>query len=125
MQQTILLNSSENTRQIEAEEQGRFIYSILSQFGMPLEDWDGGELSVEQHMKLRKSLFTRGFEIINDMDGGVKIYLRNDTTKENDLIAEFKKPYYVLRKDQANINPNKRLYMEMRLDTWFILEDNE
>jgi hypothetical protein len=125
MQSTILLNSSENTHQVEAEEQGRFVYSILSSFGLPLDDWQGEELTPEQHIGLRKVLFAYGFDIISDMDGGVKIYLRDDNTKENSLVAEFKKPHYILRKDAGQPNPNKRLYLEMITNTWSILEETE
>jgi hypothetical protein len=123
MHSTILLNSSENTHQVEREEQGRFVHSILSAFNVPLEDWEGEELTTEQHMKLRKILSAFKIEVISDMDGGIKIYCEGD--KKYELIAEFKKPRYVLRKDAGNIDPNKRNYLEMILDTWSILEETK
>jgi hypothetical protein len=116
MQSTILLNSSENTHQIELEEQGRFVYSILSAFGVPLDDWQGGELSNEQHIHLRSVLRSYQIEVINDLDGGVKIYC------EGELIGEFHKPRYILRKDAKQVDPTKRLYLEMITNTWSILE---
>lgn len=119
MHSTILLNASENTKQVEREEQGHFVHSILSAFGFPLEGWQGEELTVEQHMKLRKTLSSRSFEIIDDLDGGVKICLKGE------LIGEFKKPRYVIRKDAGNIDPNKRIYLEMITETWSILEETE
>lgn len=117
MQSTILLNSSENTKQVELEEQGRFVYSILSAFGVPVEDWQGGELTTEQHIKLRKTLGEYRIEVINDLDGGVKLYC------EGEMIGEFKKPRYVLRKDLKQVDPTKKLYLEMYMSTWSILEN--
>ena len=124
MQSTILLNSNENTKQVELEEQGRFVYSILSAFGLPLDDWQGDELTTEQHIHLRKVLSTYGFEIVNDLDGGVKIYCKGDN--KMDLVGEFRKPRYILRKDARQVDPTKKVYLEMLTDTWSILEhENE
>lgn len=123
MQSTILLNSSENTHQVELEEQGRFVHSVLSAFGLPLGDWQGEVLPVEERMRLRKELASRKIEIVNDLDGGVKVYCESDGKYE--MIAEFRKPRYVLRKDAGHPDPNKRTYLEMLLDTWFILDETE
>jgi long-subunit fatty acid transport protein len=122
MQQTILLDSNENTRKIEREEQGRFVFSVLTAFGLqdnPTWDWDGRELTTEQQIKMRKLLAAYKFEIVDDMDGGVKIYC------EQELVGEFKKPHYVLRKDSGQVNPDKKLYLEMKIDTWSVLETKD
>jgi hypothetical protein len=117
MQSTILLNTNENTRQVEREEQGRFVKSILTAFGVPIEEhWIDEELSVDQTMKIRRILSQYKIEIVDDMDGGVKMFC------EKDMIAEFKKPHYVLRKDNSQKDPNKKLYLEMTTNTWSILD---
>lgn len=126
MQQTILLNATENTRQVEREEQGHFVRSILSAFGVPIDDiWDSEELSTDQHIKLRKVLSTYKIEIIDDNDGGVKIHCWDKETNKYQMIGEFKKPYYRLKQDPSQVNPNKKQYLEMSISTWSIFDTDE
>ena len=55
MKQVILLDVDENTQKIEEEEKLKFIRSILTQLGLPIEDiWQQEELSVEQGIFLRR-----------------------------------------------------------------------
>jgi hypothetical protein len=120
MQNTILLNTSENTRQVEREEQGQFVRSVLTAFGVPIDTiWTETELTVEQNMKLRKLLSQYKIEIVDDMDGGVKMYC------EKEKIAEFHKPHYILRKDMGQVDPKKRLYLEMTTNTWSVLDQKD
>lgn len=99
MTATILLNATENTKQVEREEQGHFVRSILTAFGVPIDDiWNTDELSADQNIKLRKLLSTHKIEIVDDCDGGVKIHCWDKDASKYNLIAEFKKPHYVLKK---------------------------
>jgi len=127
MQQTILLNATENTKQVEREEQGYFVHSLLSAFvGAPIDEiWTEPELSMEQHTQLRKLLTVYGIEVLNDNDGGVKIYCWNKTDNKHELIGEFRKPHYVLKKDPGQVDPNKKQYLEMTINTWSSLEKDE
>jgi len=123
MQQTILLNATENTKQVEREEQAAFIHSVLTIMGVDEAihsagiDWQGKDMPVDDIIKMRKLLSNYQLEIVNDMDGGVKIFC------EQQLIAEFKKPTYTLRQDLKAVDPRKKLYVEMKTELWSIFED--
>lgn len=123
MESVILLNSNENTRLVEDEEKSRFARSILESFGLEkeIEDiWDEhGQLTQESKKKLRQLLSFHNIEIIGPPGGDLQIY------HENTLIGDWKKPTYVLKKDPTQKDPLKRLYLEMKISYWSILENTE
>lgn len=121
MKNIILLNSNENTKQVEEEEKTRFVRSILESIGLPLEDlWDEeGYLSVENKIKLRGILSAHDIQIIDDYDGELQIYAAHQ------LIGEWKKCEYVLKKDLAQLDPSKKLYLEMHVNYWSVFENTE
>lgn len=121
MQGTILLNANEDTRKVEEEEKSRFIKGIIDLMGIPLEGiWnDDEELSLEKRMKLREIFSSYNVKIIDYHDGTLEIYV------DNDLIAEWKKCEYVLKRDIAAIDPTKKLYLEMKINYWSIFENTE
>jgi hypothetical protein len=112
MQQVILLNATENTRQVELEERERFVRGVLEAMELPLEGvWDEQSiLSTEGKIKLRSILSAYKIEVVDNMAGEIKIYL------EDQLVGEWKKCRYVLKKDLGQHNPKKRLYLEMHTD---------
>lgn len=119
MRYTILLNKNENTRNIEAQEQSRFVKSILEALEVPIA-WNPEEpLSIDSKIELRKSLATYNINIINDIDGGMKVYVHDD------LIGEWKKATYKLKKDPSQIDPSKRLYLEMTVNFWTTFEESQ
>lgn len=115
----ILLNSNENTRKIEDEEKSRFIKGILNSMSVPLEGlWeDDIELSIENRIKLRNIFSNYNIKIIESPDGEVDIYV------DNDLIAEWKKPRYVLKRDIVTRDPEKKLYLEMHISYNSVFDD--
>lgn len=117
----ILLNASENTNQVEEEEKARFIKSVLETVGIPLENiWDeAGVLTIEGKIKLRSTLSSYGVNVIDDLDGGLQVYI------EREMVAEWSKPTYILRRDYSHIDRSKQLYLEMTIKNWTIFEDNE
>ena len=119
MEATILLNSNENTRQVEDEEKTRFVRLILETMGLPLEDiWDeDGNLSVDNKIKFRALLSKYGVQVIDNTDGEVKIYA------DKDLVAIWEKPKYVLRKDQSELDPTRKLFLEMHVKNWSLFEE--
>lgn len=121
MQGTILLNSNENTRKVEEEEKSRFIKSIIDTLEVPLEGlWeDEEELSLETRIKLREILSKFSIKIIDYPDGHLEIYAGTE------LIAEWKKCEYVLKRDLTTIDPTKKLYLEMKINYWSIFENKE
>jgi len=51
------------------------------------------------------------------MDGGLKIY------HEKDIIGEWFKCEYILKKDIGEIDPRKKLFFEMKVNFWSVFED--
>lgn len=123
MESVILLNSNENTRQVEEEEKSRFVRSIMDSLGLPVEEvWDeNGELSVDSKIKLREILLAYEIQVIASADGELQIYHNNDGQEV--LIGEWKKPQYVLKRDYTARDPRKKLYLEMKVNFWSIFEN--
>lgn len=127
MKGTILLNYNENTQQVEAEEKARFLRGILEQIfeNSPVveqiqEIWDvDGPLPASQKVKLRNILTTYNVQVIDDLDGHLKVYF------ENNLIAEWLKCIYKLRKDPKVIDPRKRIFLEMCIECWSVFDSQE
>lgn len=117
MERSILLDKSENVRSVESEEQTRFVMSIVEALEIPFE-WDPEqEFTVLDKIRLRKALGQYNVVIIDDMEGGMKIYL------ERDLIAEWKKATYILREDLGQLDHKKRLFVEMKCAFSSIFEE--
>lgn len=127
MKGTILLNYNENTHQVEEEEKARFLKGILeacfdnTDVASQIQTiWSvDGLLSVPQKVKLRGILATYGIQVIDDLDGHLQIYL------ENELIAEWFKCTYKLKRDLRVIDPMKRVYLEMEVNCWSVFDDKE
>lgn len=119
MNNTLLLNSNENTHAVEDEEKTRFVRSILEIMGVPIDEfWIPDEpLLVQDKIKLRTILSTYNIQVIDDSDGGLRMYV------DGQLIAEWKKCEYKLKRDLSELDPNKQLYLEMKVDFWSIFEE--
>jgi hypothetical protein len=121
MRATILLNSNENTDQIEDEEKTRFVRSILEMLELPVDDlWEeNGDLSIESKIKFRNILATYNIQIIDSTEGDLQIYCDGET------IGRWGKPIYILKKDFKQKDPTKKLYLEMKTDCWSIFDNIE
>jgi len=121
MKGTLLLNYDENTKAVEEEERTRFLHSLLEQMGIPVNEFWTGELnlSVDQRIKLRNILATYSVQVIEDLDGHMQVYV------ENELVGEWHKCSYKLKKDLRQIDPKKRVYLEMEINYWSIFEEQE
>ena len=122
MKATILLDKDSDTRKVEEEEKSKFIREVLEQIGLPVNEfWTDPNkiLEVNEKIKLRQILNAYNIIIIDDLGGHLQMYV------ENDLIAEWKKCTYKLKTDLRQINPNKRLYLEMNIDAWSVFEKEE
>ncbi len=127
MKATILLNYRENTRQVEEEEKARFLKGILEQCfdGTDVADkiqeiWvEDGTLPVFQKVKLRMILSTYKIQVIDNLDGHMKIYL------ENELIGEWLKCKYKLKQDLNVVDPKQRIFLEMEVNCWSIFDQPE
>lgn len=124
MKGTILLNYNESLKKVEDEEKARFLHDLLEQcfantdvINQIQNIWNtDGILSAPQKVKLRGLLATYGIQVIDDLDGYMKVYL------DGDLVAEWFKCTYKLKKDLQEIDPRKRLYLEMEINCWSVFE---
>jgi hypothetical protein len=125
MRATILLNHTDNTRQVEDEEKTRFLRSILEESGVPIQDFwtQDGPLSIEQRIKLRGILLMYGIQIIDDLDGHMQIWMSADGEKQK--VAEFFKPTYKLKLDLNELDRKKRPYLEMSINCWSLFDEDE
>lgn len=119
MKSTILLNYNENTHKVEEEEKSRFLKSIIEQIEIPIGDFwiDDTPLSVENRIKLREILTTYNIQVIDDLDGHMKIYV------DSELIGEWHKCTYKLKRDISQIDHRKQLYLEMEINCWSLFEE--
>lgn len=121
---TSILVDREDVRKVEAQEQYLFVQNVLAQMELPLEECfpESNELedfTIEHKLHLRKILDKFGVLVLDDRDGGVKIYV------EKDLIAEWKKCRFELREDPGEIDPRKKLYAVIYIDYWTMFEEQE
>lgn len=118
MRYSILLDRNEKVKDIEAQEQARFIKSILESLEVPFEFDSEGPLSIDDKLQLKKSLNDYSINIINNIDSTMKIFVKKD------LIAEWRKPKYILKIDESQIDPNKKLYLEMIIEFWTVFDND-
>lgn len=116
MQYKLLLARSENIKEVEAQEQARFVKSTLEALEVPHEFNPDEPLTIECKLKLRKSLDAFNMNIIDDMNGGIKIYVGAELT------AEWKKVSCKMKLDKTIPDPKKQLYTEMTINFWTALE---
>jgi hypothetical protein len=127
MKATILLNYSDNTRHVEEEEKARFLRGILEQCfegtdvaDQVMEIWNvDGPLPAAQKVKLRGILGTYNIQVIDNLDGHMKVYL------EKELIGEWYKSTYSLKQDCSALDPKKRIYLEMHVSCWSVFDQPE
>jgi|SRR5271166_1723190 len=118
MQYTILLNRDENTREAEDLEQSRFVYSIIEALELPVDEWNPNEkLSVEAKIKLRKTFSDYSIHVVDDADGGIKVFA------DKELIGEWYKCKYKFKKDGSHPDPKERMYIEMSVKFWTTFEE--
>ncbi len=121
MKASILLNYSENTKKVEEEEKNRFLHDLLDQMGVPVDTfWTSSEtLTVEQRIRLRNVLVSYNIQVLDDLDGTMQIYV------EGELVGEWRKATYKLKRDLRQPDPKKQLYQEMLVDCWTVFESEE
>lgn len=127
MKGTILLNYDQDTRQTEDEEKSRFLRSLLEQMfentdviNKIQEIWPTDEpLPPTQKVKMRGLMTTFNIQVIDDNDGNLKVRV------EGELIGEWFKPRYKLKRDLSQFDPKKKLYLEMSVSCWTVFETVE
>jgi hypothetical protein len=119
---------------VEDEWRWEFVFYVLSAIGIPDEELseclpeDGNYLGIETKHKivLRKYMKKRDVTIVDDHDGGLKIYVYIGELEEHILVAEWRKCKFIYKEDLTEIDPNKRIYVEVQADVWTSFgEDDE
>ena len=118
MQGIILLSYDENVKQVEEEEKSRFLRSLLEQIGVPIQDFwtTDNTLSTDQRIKLRSILATYNIQVIDNLDGHMQVYV------EQELVGEWFKSIYKLKRDLQQLDRKKQLYTELSIKYWTIFE---
>jgi len=128
MKGTILLNHSDNTHLVEDEEKARFLRGLLEQMFEEVpevmtkiaEIWsEDGTLSPEQKIKMRQFMNIYGIQVIDDLDGHMKIYL------DGQVVGEWFKCKYKLKRDLSQIDRRRQFYLEMEVNCWSVFESTE
>lgn len=123
---TILVDR-EDTRIVEGEEKYNFIITILLNLGLPEEEIeacypaDDEELSVQNKIKLRKLCDSFQISVIDDMDGGLKIYVTSENEKT--LVAEWKKCWFMMKINNEELDRSKKIFAELHTSWWSVFEE--
>ena len=118
--ENIILVNREDIRNVELEERINFIRSVFHSMDLPIEESfpeNGEEWSTDQRIKLRKVLSEFNIDLVESVDGGVKIYV------DKQIIAEWFKPFFYLKQDLSEPDPKNRLYAEVHTKSWSLFED--
>lgn len=116
-----IIADREDIEAVESEEQLFFVFSVLQSSGIPeekLESCFSDGFSVENKIALRKLCDKEQISIIKDVNGSLKIYIQNN------LIAEWHTPTYILHVNKNAAEHSKKMFMEMRI-TWWTFEEGE
>lgn len=129
----IRLSDRDKFRDVENEWQWEFVYYVLTNLGIPEDLIDEcfpetlDEITPEHKTSLRELLYQFDVSIIDDKDGGIKIYVaepsKEDAPPTYILVAEWKKCKFVFKEDLSEIDPNYRIYVEIHADVWTIFDD--
>lgn len=111
---TVLLDYNVDRTGVESEEKLKFIRSILEALDVEVDSEVWPEppetsLTLENKIKLRQQLSSLGLIILEQSDGSLEVY------HDNQMIGEWKQPFYVLKTDPSQIDPKKKLYLEMHV----------
>lgn len=121
MEYTLLVDRDE-AKKVEEEECAKFIKEVLLNLGLEEveEFWPNLILSAKEKKLLAKYLDKCGVVIVYDGDRGYKVLSEDDT-----LIAEWKKPFFVMKMDPKAKTFSKKVYYEIHFEGWTVFEGEE
>lgn len=107
----VLIVKRNEEKQVELREKSQWIRDILIKMGIPgVEEW-AEDLTMDDLRRIRGELKELDVDILDDTNNGIDIYWNNN------LIAEWKRPAYVLRSNPNELDPKYKFYLEMHLNT--------
>jgi len=123
----------DNFRNVEKEWQWEFVQYVLSNLGIPKDlldicfPEDMEDFSPAHKIELRDILSEYNVSVVDDRDGGIKIYTGEFISKDKPLdyllVGEWKKCKFVYREDLTEVDPNLRIYVEVHADVWTTFDD--
>ena len=118
MEDVIITLKRQDQMEIEIKEKSNWVRSVLSRIGLPTDKW-ADPLSMDDLRKLRVELKSLDIDIINNGNNEIEIYYQGD------LIAEWQKPFYILRENPRERDPKNRYYLEMHLKCRSIFDEQK
>ena len=119
---TVLVNR-EDFCKVEEELQHEFVYNVLSSCGIPQEELNEifplESFSLKHKIALRKRMAIENISIIDDRDGGIKIFF------DETLIAEWKKAFFSLKENKKALYKKDKLFLEMKAEYWTIFDEDQ
>lgn len=112
-----------NYREVISELQYEFVVNVISNLGLPEEELEQcfpeeySKFDVESKIRLRSLLGKFNVQIIDDKDGGLKIYV------ESEVIAEWKKCFIKIKTNRAAINPEDKMFVEIECEYFSVFEE--
>ena len=118
----IIKADKDNYREVLNQVRFDWVCSVLSQTGMNLdncfpESGNYQDQTLEQKAQLRNNLNDNNILIIDEVDNSLKIYIQDQ------IIGEWKKPLYIRKEDLSEINPKKRIYIEINIDCFSVFDE--
>lgn len=110
MKTSIYINRGDE-KLVAEEEKNVFIKSLISEIGIDINDiWPDEDkiLSVKQRIDLKNLLAKYNVNIIEE--GDTLIFV------DKTLIGTWKKPVYILKTDLSEIDPTKKIFLEMIIE---------
>lgn len=114
---TVLLDAGADTKLAEHEEKAKFIYSILEILNIDNPYPDQLSLDVKQRIHLKSILNKFDVKVIETPEGEIEVYF------ERERIAKWEKPQYILKHDLSELDPSKKLFLEMKVNFSSVFED--
>lgn len=118
----IIKADKDNYREVLNQVRFDWVCSVLSQTGMNLdncfpESGNYEDQTMEQKAQLRNNLKDNNILIIDEIDNSLIIYIQEQ------IIAEWKKPLYIRKEDLSEINPRKKVYIEINIDCFSVFDE--
>lgn len=122
-----ILSDREDIKNIEAEEQINFVFSVLQASGVSEDKLEAclteEILSVKNKIIFRKLCEKEQISIVDNLDGSLKIYMKAE--HQDVLVAEWFQPSYTIRIDNSVIDRSKRMFVEILFRWWTVFEDDD
>lgn len=113
---TIIMIKRDEQVDRELKEKSKWVREILGKIGLPVEEWSE-ELSMDDIRRIRTELKNLDLDILDDCDNGLEIYYQGN------LIAEWRRPRYVLIENPRERDPRHRYSLQMHINSRSVFDE--